>query len=135
MNRIHTLIETAAQMSPEKMCMEAPSGEKITWNQLWQAVKKAADDLGAQNVKAGDRVVIVSENCAEAVVYFFATSLLDAMAVMVNARLTPIELDRIISHADPSAVVFTTSISDAATEHAQARGAATIPGETGDADA
>nr|WP_319947269.1 AMP-binding protein [uncultured Shimia sp.] len=132
MNRIHTLIETAAQMSPEKMCMEAPNGEKITWNHLWQAVKQAADDLGTQNVKAGDRVVIVSENCAEAVVYFFATSLLDAMAVMVNARLTPIELDRIISHADPSAVVFTTSISDAATEHAQARGAATIPGETGD---
>ena len=72
---------------------------------------------------AGDRVLIVGENCAAAGVIAFALSRLDAWVCIVNGRLSPREIDGIIAHAMPRRVIYTTHVSPDALQHAQRHGA------------
>ena len=82
---------------------------------------------------AGDRILLVFENCPSVAAFLYAASRLDVVAVVVNARITAIELDRIVPHCDPAALIFSTGSSVAATEHASTLGAATIDGAFGTA--
>ncbi|MBB5514174.1 acyl-CoA synthetase (AMP-forming)/AMP-acid ligase II [Rubricella aquisinus] len=76
-----------------------------------------SDLLALQGVRAGDRVLIVTENCARAIIAIFAAARLGAWAVPVNARLSDAELDRIIAHARPRAVLFALGGEGHATRH------------------
>ena len=69
-------------------------------------------------------VLIVNENSAVTVAALFAASRLDAWAVLVNARLAPIEIDRIRQHSQPRAIVFTHTVSQEAAAHADRHDAA-----------
>jgi long-chain acyl-CoA synthetase len=73
-------------------------------------------------IRGGDRVLIVNENSA-ATAALFAASQLNAWAVLVNARLAPIEIDRICQHARPRAIAFTHAVS----QDAAAMPTATMP--------
>jgi acyl-CoA synthetase (AMP-forming)/AMP-acid ligase II len=74
--------------------------------------------LREAGVRGGDRVVIVLENCVAVAAMLMAASRLDAWAVLVNARLSAPELDRIRAHCEPRALVFTDAVSPDATRHA-----------------
>ncbi len=95
----------------------------------------AAQALGAalteKGVAPGDRVMIVSENCAAAVAALFATWRIGAIALPVNARQSRSELQRIMEHADPRAVLLTTDVSPDAVKHAQWLHAHSMPGPWG----
>ncbi|WP_164662303.1 class I adenylate-forming enzyme family protein [Tropicibacter sp. Alg240-R139] len=118
-NRIHELLIGAAEAGPNKLAVIDHDDTKYAWGDVLVAANEAAAMLKARGVKPGDRVVIVGENCIEVVAFFFGTGFLDASVVSINARSTAVELDRILSHSDPSAVVFPTRLSKAARDHAQ----------------
>ncbi len=81
-----------------------------TWSyvDLQQEVERRAGWLRELGVRAGDRVMLVSENCADQVALLFAVSRLDAWSVNVNARLSEGELAAIRAHCTPRRVIHAT---------------------------
>src|SRR5687768_17727740 len=58
-----------------------------TWSELEHGRRALAARLAGAGVRAGDRVMLVGENCASMVALFFALASLDAWIVNVNARM------------------------------------------------
>ena len=106
-------------------------GECWTFAELADAMDIAAAGLAGAGVRAGDRVLIVGENCPALLALLFGAARLDAWAVIVNPRLSPREIDSIAAHCEPRRTVFTADISPEAAAHAlrrEARDRLTIPG-------
>ncbi len=74
--------------------------------------------------------MIVAENCRAFIAVLLASASMDAWPVLVNARLSARELDQIRDHCGARRVVYTTSVSPHATEHAKTDGA--VIGDVGD---
>ncbi len=132
-NRIHDFLDEAAAARGECIAIYDHADREVTWSGLKQAAAEAEDALRSFGLKAGDRVVMVFENCISVPAFFFAASRLDAIIVPVNARLTDAELSRIFAHSDPSVVMFSTDVSNAAKAHADHFGAETVDGSFGQA--
>lgn len=120
--RIHEIPQYWAQHAPAAACLRLPD-RVIPYGELWERIVVASDWLAAQGVGAGDRVMVVGENCPEMVVMLFACSRVHAWPVGVNARLSAREIDGIRAHAEPLLTFFTTQVSDAAAAHADRLGA------------
>jgi acyl-CoA synthetase (AMP-forming)/AMP-acid ligase II len=99
------------------------SSHVCTYSQLAQAVSTTREWLHSLGVRPGDRVMIVGENCRAFVIVLLATTAMDAWPVLVNARLSARELDEIREHSQARRIIFTTSVSSNAAEHAAAHNA------------
>jgi hypothetical protein len=86
--------------------------------ELGNEIDACAAWLRGLGVQAGERVMLVSENCIAQVALLFAASSLDAWIVNVNARLTAPELDGIRSHCGARVVLYTAAVSPEAAAHA-----------------
>jgi acyl-CoA synthetase (AMP-forming)/AMP-acid ligase II len=122
--RISYVIKPWCERSPERPALVEASG---AWNyrQLAAAVVDAQRWLASAGVRAGDRVMIVCENCRPLVAILLAAAELDAWPVLVNARLSAREIDEIREHCGARRVIYTISVSPHAREHAKRHGAAT----------
>jgi acyl-CoA synthetase (AMP-forming)/AMP-acid ligase II len=103
------------------------AARRLDYRELAHAVDDAAEALAGLGVGPGDRVLIVNENCAAALILALATTLRDAWPVLVNARLSRREVEAIRAHCSPRRVLFTTGISPEADQHAAALGAERLP--------
>ncbi len=77
-------------------------------------------DLG---VRAGDRVMIVGENCRPFVTILLAAAGLDAWPVLVNARLAAREIEQIQEHSRARRAFYTVGVSPQAADRATEAGA------------
>lgn len=93
-------------------------GEYWTYLQLCAAIDEARHWLMSLGVSAGDRVMLVSENCRAHVALIFALAELEAWPVGVNARLSAQELRNIQAHCGAVCVVYSVAVSDEACQHA-----------------
>jgi long-chain acyl-CoA synthetase len=82
--------------------------------------------LQARGVGAGDRVMLVGENCLAHVAATFAATELGAWPVLVNARLSAREIEVVRAHCRPRLALFTVAASDEAARHAAAASARTV---------
>ena len=128
--RVHQFLERQAAVRPDAPALfgetrggDASSVLRLDWAGYLAAVDEVADVLRAHGARAGDRVLIVAENCPAAAVSIFAATRLGAVAVPVNARFTAAELERVATHAEPVATLYTAGISSEAAAHARAAGA------------
>lgn len=119
---LHEIVDRLAVVASERVVLRDAS-RAVGGAMLASAVEAAGLALTERGVRAGDRVVLVNENCIDLAVLIFALSRIGAWPVLVNARLTEPEIRRIVSHCDPRALVFTSAGSDAAAVHAVAFGA------------
>jgi acyl-CoA synthetase (AMP-forming)/AMP-acid ligase II len=94
-----------------------------TYRQLASAISDSQAWLSTLGVRPGDRVMIVGENCRAFVTILLASACLDAWPVLVNARLSPREVDEIQRHCGARRVFYTTSVSQHAADHAHRHGA------------
>jgi acyl-CoA synthetase (AMP-forming)/AMP-acid ligase II len=94
------------------------AGRAYTWSEFAHGVETSAASLRRLGVRAGDRVMVVGENCAAMVALLFAVTHLDAWAVLVNARLSPREIDGIRGHCLPRRVFYCTHVGAEAQAHA-----------------
>ncbi|MGH6719401.1 MAG: AMP-binding protein, partial [Alphaproteobacteria bacterium] len=99
---------------PFSHAAERPEAEALiegtaAWSyaRLAEAIRRAAALLVDLGVRPGDRIMIVAENGIAEVVLVFAASEIDAWPVPVNARLTPVEIDRIRDHGRPRRTFYT----------------------------
>ena len=119
---------------PRRWAAQAPDAPALwergtcwTFRQLAAAVDAGADLLRQLGVRAGDRVMIVGENCAAHVALIFAAADLDAWSVSVNARLSPREINNIRSHCGARRMIFMAAASPDAQAHGSHFAAAPMP--------
>jgi len=120
--RISDVVKPWADLSPDHPALVETNGV-LTYRQLASAISKTQTWLGKSGMRPGDRVMIVGENCREFVVLLLASAAFDAWPVLVNARLSARELDQIREHCGARRMLFTTSVSPHAADHAQRHGA------------
>jgi long-chain acyl-CoA synthetase len=116
--RLNDILEFWAQRAPEAAALWE-EGRAITYGTLAAERDAAIALLKARTVRRGDRVMIVGENCAAQVAFFFAASALAAWPVLVNARLTERELESIGGHCEARVRVFVGPEEGAAAVHAR----------------
>jgi len=120
--RISDVIKPWSERSPERPALVEASGT-WTYRQLASAVTDTQRWLLDSGVRPGDRVMIVCENCRAFVAILLALAGLDAWPVLVNARLSAREVDEIRDHCGARRLIYTTSVSPHAREHAKRHGA------------
>lgn len=129
--RWHSFLDTQVATRPDAPALADTTGIHWTYGELGAACDALKQHLTDVGVQSGDRVLILSENCAPAVAALFACSRLGATAIPVNARLTAAEIDRIAEHARPAAVLLTSEVSPDAAEHAARMGTERVTGAFG----
>jgi long-chain acyl-CoA synthetase len=115
--RISDVVKPWAERLPHQKAVVDPNGS-WTYRELEGIISQAADWLRGSGVRAGDRVMIVGDNCREFAAVLLAVASLDAWPVPVNAHLSAREIDAVRDHCGARRVVYTTSVSVHATKHA-----------------
>ncbi|MBL4768967.1 MAG: acyl--CoA ligase [Rhodobacteraceae bacterium] len=131
MDRMHGFLDHQVATRPEAQAVSDDGGTSWNYGDLSAACDALQSELIKAGVSIGDRVLIVSENCAAAIAAQFTCSRLGAVAVPINARQTWAELSRIVDHARPAAVLLTTPASANAVAHAEQLQARKISGVFG----
>jgi acyl-CoA synthetase (AMP-forming)/AMP-acid ligase II len=119
---ISDVIKPWAERSPDQMALVEASGS-WTYEQLDAVVKQTREWLRDSGVRPGDRVLLVCENCRAFVAILLALTGMDAWPVLANARLSAREIDDIRDHCGARRVIYMTSVSPQATQHAKRHGA------------
>lgn len=120
--RISDVVKPWVERSPDRPALIESTGA-WTYGQLASAIADTQSWLRGLGIRPGDRVMIVGENCRAFVTLLLASAALDAWPVLVNARLSPREVDEIQSHCGARRVLYTTGISTHAADHANRHGA------------
>jgi long-chain acyl-CoA synthetase len=123
--RIDEVIDRHAAETPERLAL-SEAGNEWSYGKLHRAVGEIAEGLQALGMRAGDRMMIVSENCVALAAMLLAASRIDAWAIVVNPRLSARELDQIREHSGTRRVFLTVAISREAEAHATRYGAKTL---------
>jgi acyl-CoA synthetase (AMP-forming)/AMP-acid ligase II len=79
--------------------------EKITFSDLNTLSNRLANRLLNVGVKKGDRVVLLFQNCPEFCVAYFAVLKIGAIAVILDFRLSPAEMEPIFQETEVTAVI------------------------------
>ena len=122
--RVHLVIDRHVAESPERVAL-VEDGAAWSYGELDRAVTDVATDLTSLGVRAGDRIMIVSENCIALAALLLAASRIDAWAIVAIPRLSPRELDQIRDHSGTRRMFVTSDVSREAAAHAERCGAET----------
>src|SRR5467141_750145 len=123
-NRIHQVADSYVAKFPDRVAL-LEDGASWTYRELDRSVKEIATVLGSLGVRAGDRMIIVSENCIALAALLLAASRIDAWAIVANPRLSPRELDQIRDHSGARRMFFTSEVSKETAAHASRCGTET----------
>jgi long-chain acyl-CoA synthetase len=119
---INGVVDGWAEKAPDHPALIESTGS-WTYKELASAVSDTQVWLRELSVRAGDRVMIVGENCRAFVTILLAAAGLDAWPVLVNARLSAREVEQIRDHSGARRVLYTVSVSPQAGDHAKQAGA------------
>ncbi|SSW70650.1 Long-chain-fatty-acid--CoA ligase [Achromobacter veterisilvae] len=120
--RIHQLVARHLPHQADHVALVSDEGA-WTYAQLDAAVLALADALTARGLRAGDRLLVVGESGCAQLAAVLACSRLDAWAVVVNARMTGIEVDAIKAHCEPRLLLAASGLSADARAHGLRHGA------------
>jgi long-chain acyl-CoA synthetase len=120
--RICDIAKPWADGSPERPALVETSGS-WTYGQFESAIANAVTWLQDSGVRPGDRVMIICENSRAFTAVLLAVTRMDAWPVLVNARPSAREIDEIRNHCGARRLIYTTSVSHHAREHAKRHGA------------
>ncbi|HMH62547.1 MAG TPA: AMP-binding protein, partial [Bradyrhizobium sp.] len=123
-SRIHEVIDRHVACSPDRIALIEDS-TSWSYRELDRSVADIAAGLKSLVVRAGDRMIIVSENCIALAALLLAASRIDAWAIVANPRLSPRELDQIRDHSGARRMFFISEVSKEAAAHASRCGTET----------
>jgi acyl-CoA synthetase (AMP-forming)/AMP-acid ligase II len=101
---VRDYLEKEAKERPTKPAILFKEGE-ITFSDLNTFSNRLANRLLKVGVKKGDRVVLLFQNCPEFCVAYFAILKMGAIAVALDFRLSPAEMEPIFQEAEVSAMI------------------------------
>ena len=99
-------LEKQANERPQKVALLF-KGEKITFSDLNAMSNRLANCLLGMGVKKGDRIVLLFQNCPEFCIAYFAVLKIGAIAVVLDFRLSPAEMEPLFEEAEVTAVITT----------------------------
>lgn len=117
-SRIHEVMDPHVAATPDRVAL-IDDNETLTYRELDRVVQGTADALRALGIRAGDRMMIVSENSIPLACLLLAASRLDAWTIVANPRLS----DQISDHSGARRMFFTVEVSEEAAAHAARYGA------------
>jgi long-chain acyl-CoA synthetase len=120
--RISAIVRTRAAATPDAPALTEP-GRAVSYAQLAALVDQYILLLRELDVRGGDRLMVVGENCIAQVALIFAAAAIDAWIVNVNARLSGAEIDNIRTHSGARRVLYLSAASPDAMLHAERDGA------------
>lgn len=106
------LLFGAAHARPDAVFLEDRLGGVITFAEAESEVRSFAKFLQSQGVTRGDRVAIHLQNRVEIAIALFAAAQLGAVYVVLNAKLKPRGLQKILDQAEPVAIVYDESTAE-----------------------
>ncbi|MGW0005441.1 acyl-CoA synthetase [Nocardia grenadensis] len=108
-----------ARLSPDQVALTF-GGRTTTYRELDDRVTRLAHGLRGLGVGSGDRVALLSANHPAYLEALFATGLLGATFVPLNARLTAAEIEYALRDCGASVLIHSTATADIATGPARA---------------
>lgn len=123
--------EIVAGAAPDATALIDHDGAAYSYADLHASCDTARRELERLGVVAGDRVMLVAENCAALAAIILAAAAMRIWLVPVNARLTERELQHISSHSGARVLVFTDAASPEAASHGRRFGAGPVAGFPG----
>ncbi len=100
------LLARWARTEPDRPALVwGPTGEVITYAQLWDASGRVARGLQELGVRKGDRVLLLSPNAPEYPVAFYGILRAGAVAVPVSPLLKPAEVGRCLQDTEARAAL------------------------------
>lgn len=123
--RIHEAFQVWTASHAHKRAL-ADDSRAIRYGELSEIVDRVAQRLREAGVRAGDRVLLVAENCVAMAVCILAVSRLDAWSATVNARLSVREIDNFLEHSGARRALYFGNTSPQAKTHGEQRGAQAV---------
>ena len=105
---VHSL-GRAARFYPDRTAI-ASSGTRLTFRELHERVQGIAAALSKLGFRVGDQLALLLPNGPECIELVYACSLLGVIAVPLNTRLSPTEIDRVLTDASPHGIVRHSSL-------------------------
>ncbi|WP_175584853.1 class I adenylate-forming enzyme family protein [Nocardia cyriacigeorgica] len=93
------LLRTRADICPDTEAVVEPGAHRLTYRQLWDRATRVAGGLRAAGVTHGDRVAIRYPAGADWVLAFWGIVLAGGVAVAVNTRSAPPEIEFVLADA------------------------------------
>jgi len=103
---VRDYLERQAIERPNKIALLFKE-ERITFSDLNTMSNQLANRLLNLGIKKGDRVVLLFQNCPEFCVAYFAILKIGAIAVVLDFRLSPAEMEPLFQEAEVSAIITT----------------------------
>lgn len=113
MNRIPDLIRKHAYVTPDKMATRF-EGQDTSWSQFSSRMHKIAKSLLELGVNPGDRVAYLGMNSHWIVEMYLAPSIIGAISVPVNYRLSEAEMTVLIEDCTPQVLIVDRHFQDVA---------------------
>jgi acyl-CoA synthetase (AMP-forming)/AMP-acid ligase II len=101
---VRDYLEKQAKEKPTKAAILFKE-EKITFSDLDTLSNRLAHRLLHLGVKKGDRVVLLFQNCPEFCVAYFAIMKIGTIAVILDFRLSPAEMEPIFQETEVTAII------------------------------
>ncbi|MBI81197.1 MAG: acid--CoA ligase [Gammaproteobacteria bacterium] len=96
-----------SNVRPNKIAIrDLSSNRNLTYSELDTRSNKLAEWLQQEGVKKGDRIAILSYNCAEFFELEFACAKIGAIELPLNWRLTKPELEYILNDSSPTILIY-----------------------------
>src|SRR5437867_4387091 len=110
----HTMIYAhslgrAARQFPNHAAL-AHAGKKTTFRELHERVAGIAATLARHGFQCGDRLALLLPNEPEYIEVVYACAWMGVITVPLNARLLPVEIDRILTDASPRGLIRHSSL-------------------------
>ena len=123
---IEWLGDLTKNANPEAQAIIDHDGVVFTYAALNGMVAKMIGILTEHGVRPGDRLMVVSENCATYAVAVLAAFKMKAWVSPINARQSAEELLSLREHSGARCIVFTPEASVASADHAKRLGARSL---------
>jgi long-chain acyl-CoA synthetase len=114
-----------AEKTPKQLAVIS-GDSSLTFAELAAAVEECKAWLDKQAIRPGDRVMLIAENGQGLMAMFLAISEIDAIAAVINARLSDREIDLIAADCDPALIVCTVDDSPESIAHGRRYGCAGV---------
>ena len=87
---------------------------RLTYAELLTAVDRLAAGLNVRNIRKGDRIAVLSQNCMHYLTLYLAAAKIGAIVVPVNWRFQPEEVEFVLTDTTPKMLVTGSGFMDTA---------------------
>jgi long-chain acyl-CoA synthetase len=109
--KLGAILSGNAQRNPDKVAVVC-GDEQITFAELDKASDQIANALLGRGIALGDRVAVLMPNGIELIEMLSGIVKTGALTVPLSPRLTEKEINFILDHSEPSAIVFPDNLRD-----------------------